>query len=70
MKSHANQSSFCPVCAAPSGGSQQYFSKNLYGHLMLRHKTDVPLIPLTILKEQQALKESGVELVPGVNQAR
>jgi len=37
---------------------------------MLRHKTDVPLIPLTILKEQQALKESGVELVPGVNQAR
>ena len=58
MRSHANLAGACPVCAAPSGGNQHYFSKNLYGHLMLRHKTDIPIIPQTILKEQQALKES------------
>lgn len=46
----------CPVCAAPSGGGKVYQSKNLYGHLMLRHKTDTPQLPAMILKEQSELE--------------
>jgi hypothetical protein len=57
MRAHANLAGSCPVCVAPSGGGKPYYSKNLYGHLMLRHKTDTPQIPMTILREQQHLQE-------------
>lgn len=36
---------------------------------MLRHKTDTPIIPQTILKEQQALKE-GLEIAQSTTHAK
>ena len=48
MRAHPNVGGVCPICAAPSNGNKFYQSKKLYGHLMLRHETDVPKLPSAI----------------------
>ena len=45
MRAHPSVEGICPICAAPSNGGKVYTSKKLYGHLMLRHETDVPKLP-------------------------
>ena len=40
-KQHANIPGKCPICWQKQG--RDYFSKHLYGHLMLRHKDAAPV---------------------------
>ena len=57
MRAHPNLGGACPICAAPSNGNKSYQSKKLYGHLMLRHETDVPKLPSAIIVLDQPLAE-------------